>query len=120
PDSLKEVHPLGKAPVVTLEDGTVLAESGAILEELVERFGDGRFMPKAGTDERIRFRYWMHYAEGSLMLPLFVHFLFGKIRTTPAPFFAKPIIKGLASQVDKMYTNDEIEKHFRFVESELG
>src|SRR5688500_15599213 len=68
PAELREVHPLGKAPV--LEDGTrVIAESAAILEYLLERFDpDGRFAPQ-GEDERLRYRYWMHYAEGSLMPP---------------------------------------------------
>src|SRR5271154_4231787 len=69
PPSLREVHPLGKSPVIT--DGTaVLAESGAILEYLVERHGNGRFIPAAGTPERLRYTYWLHYAEGSAMPPL--------------------------------------------------
>jgi glutathione S-transferase len=69
PPELRAVHPLGKSPVVT--DGTVtLAASGAILEYLVERYGNGKFAPPPGTPERLRYTYWMHYAEGSAMPPL--------------------------------------------------
>ncbi|MFZ9336124.1 MAG: glutathione S-transferase family protein, partial [Burkholderiaceae bacterium] len=66
PPALREVHPLGKSPVITDGDITV-AESGAIIEYLVERYGQGRLVPPAGTPERLRWRYWLHYAEGSMM-----------------------------------------------------
>ena len=69
PPALRAVHPLGKSPVIT--DGELtLAESGAIVEYLVDRYGDGRLVPPAGTPERLRYTYWLHYAEGSLMPPL--------------------------------------------------
>src|SRR3984885_1999958 len=75
PASLRAVHPLGKSPVVTDGDLT-LAESGAIVEYLVERYGDGRLIPAAGTRERLRYTYWLHYAEGSAMSPLLLQLIF--------------------------------------------
>jgi len=66
PATLREVHPLGKSPVIT-DDGLTLAESGAIIEYLVERYGEGKLAPTPGTTERLRYKYWLHYAEGSLM-----------------------------------------------------
>src|SRR5689334_11379123 len=69
PEALRRIHPLGKAPVIT-EDGATIAESGAILEYLIERHGGGKLVPAAGTPAAHRYRYFMHYAEGSLMPPL--------------------------------------------------
>jgi glutathione S-transferase len=69
PPELKEVHPLGKSPVITDGDRTI-AESGAIVEYVIDRYGNGRLRPKQGTDDYWKYVEWMHYAEGSAMLPL--------------------------------------------------
>ena len=69
PPELREVHPLGKSPVIT-DGGRTMAESGAIVEYLIDTYGKGRMKPKAGTDDYWRYVEWMHYAEGSAMLPL--------------------------------------------------
>src|SRR6478672_6086460 len=69
PASLRKIHPLGKSPVITDGD-LVIAESGAIVEYLVQSYGDGALLPAAGTPERLRYTYWLHYAEGSAMPPL--------------------------------------------------
>jgi glutathione S-transferase len=69
PPELREVHPLGKSPVIT-DGGKTIAESGAIVEYLIDTYGKGRMKPKAGTDDYWRYVEWMHYAEGSAMLPL--------------------------------------------------
>jgi len=69
PPELKEVHPLGKSPVITDGDKTI-AESGAIVEYIIDRYGNGRLKPNPGTDDYWRYVEWMHYAEGSAMLPL--------------------------------------------------
>ena len=76
PPELRKVHPLGKSPVVTTDDGLVLAESGAIIETVIERYGQGRLAPEAGTPESLRYRYWMHFAEGSAMSPLLLKLVF--------------------------------------------
>lgn len=69
PPELKNVHALGKSPVIT-DNGKTIAESGAIVEYIVDTYGKGRMKPKPGTDEYWKYIEWMHYAEGSAMLPL--------------------------------------------------
>ena len=69
PPELKAVHPLGKSPVIT-DGGKTIAESGAIIEYLIDKYGNGRLKPKPGTDDYWKYVEWMHYAEGSAMLPL--------------------------------------------------
>ncbi|HEX4857463.1 MAG TPA: glutathione S-transferase, partial [Usitatibacteraceae bacterium] len=84
PDSLREVHPLGKSPVLT--DGKVtVAESGAIIEYLVETYGKGRLIPAAGSEARRRYTYWLHFAEGTAMPPLLMNLVFNRIETAPMP-----------------------------------
>lgn len=119
PDSLKKVHPLGKAPVLEV-DGTSYAESGAILEHCAEVLGEGRFRPEPGTPAFDRYRYWMHYAEGSLMSPLLVRLLMSKVENAPLPFFIKPVAKGIVKKVEGAFTAPELEKHAAFIEQHLG
>ena len=69
PPELKEVHPLGKSPVIT-DDGKTIAESGAIVEYIIDTYGNGRMKPAPGSDDYWKYVEWMHYAEGSAMLPL--------------------------------------------------
>jgi len=78
PPSLRKIHPLGKSPVVT-DDGDTVAESGAVVEYLVERYGNGRLVPPRGSPERQRYTYWLHYAEGSAMPPLLLKLIFDRI-----------------------------------------
>jgi glutathione S-transferase len=117
PPELRQVHPLGKSPVIT-EDGVTLAESGAILEYLVERHGQGRFVPPAEAD-RLRYRYWMHYAEGSAMPPLLLKLIFDRIERSPAPFFLRPVLKGIAQRVKSTFVEPQIELHLDYMEGEL-
>ncbi|WP_285414140.1 glutathione S-transferase [Variovorax sp. efr-133-TYG-130] len=120
PASLRAVHPLGKSPVVTTDDGLTLAESGAIVETLIERFGNGRLAPAPGTPDAVRYRYWLHFAEGSAMSPLLLKLVFDRIETTKMPFFAKPIAKAIASKTKSAFINPNIVSHLNFMEAELG
>jgi glutathione S-transferase len=119
PPELKAVHPLGKSPVID-DDGTVVAESGAIVEYLCEVHGKGRLKPAAGTPEARRFTYWLHFAEGSLMPPLLVALIFAKVKSAPVPFFVKPILKGIAAQVHKAYIDPNVKGLLDFMEAELA
>jgi len=119
PDSLKQVHPLGKSPVITDAEVTV-AESGAIVEYLVERYGQGRLAPAAGTPERLRYTYWLHFAEGSAMSPLLMKLVFDKVASSPMPFFAKPIAKAISAKVLSSFVTPNIERQLDFMEAELG
>ena len=119
PPELRAVHPLGKSPIVTDGDLT-LVESGAIIEYLVGRYGEGRFIPAAGTPERLRYTFWLHYAEGSAMPPLLLAYIFLKVESSPMPFFVRPIAKGIAKQVRQGFITPQLETHLGYMESEIG
>jgi len=105
PESLRQVHPLGKSPVITDADLTI-AESGAIVEYLVDRYGNGRLVPASGTPEHVRYTYWLHYAEGSAM-PLLV------MRLVLNNFGAGD------SSVVSGFIAPQIKLHFDYIEGEL-
>lgn len=119
PPELRQVHPLGKSPVVTDGDAT-LAESGAIVEYLVERYGGGRLIPPPGTPERLRYTYWLHFAEGTAMPPLLLKLIFDRIEKGPMPFFARPIARGIAAKVRAAMIVPNLERHMDYMEAELG
>jgi glutathione S-transferase len=119
PTSLREVHPLGKSPVIT--DGKLtLAESGAIIEYLIERYGNGRLVPAIGTLEHLRYTYWLHYAEGSAMPPLLLKLIFDQIEKNPMPFFVRPIARSIVSRVKSSFIEPQIAQHLDYMEAELG
>ena len=119
PPELLNVHPLGKSPVITDGDVTV-AESGAIIEYLLERYGNGRLEPAAGTPERLRWRYWLHFAEGTAMSPLLLKLIFERIKVTKMPFFAKPIARGISNKVLAAMVDPNLKRQLDFMEAELG
>ncbi|WOB09549.1 glutathione S-transferase [Piscinibacter gummiphilus] len=119
PPELVKVHPLGKSPVIT-DDGVTVAESGAIIEYLVERYGNGRLVPPAGSPEKLRWRYWMHFAEGSAMPPLLMKLVFTTIERTKMPFFIKPIAKGISQKVQGTLVEPNLKRQLDFMEAELG
>jgi glutathione S-transferase len=119
PPELRTVHPLAKSPVITDGDLT-LAESGAIIDYLAQTYGDGRLLPPAGTPERLRCNYWLHYAEGSAMPPLLLKLVINRVRTAPAPFFVKPIARSIADKVDASFTDPQLKLHLDYLEGELG
>jgi len=105
PDALKAIHPLGKSPV--LKDGDqVVVESGAIIEYVVRRHGKGRLAPPESSPDWVRYLQWMHYAEGSAMLPLMLALYVGRLGDAGAPL--QPRIRG------------EIENHIGYLNAALG
>jgi glutathione S-transferase len=119
PHELRAVHPLGKSPIITDGDVT-MAESGAILEYLVGRYGEGRLIPRAGTPERLRYTYWLHYAEGSAMPPLLLKLVFDRIENARMPFFARPVARAIARRTKSSFVVPQLETHLGFMESELA
>jgi glutathione S-transferase len=119
PPELRQVHALGKSPVIS--DGAVtVAESGAIIEYLIERHADGRLKPRAGSDEALRWTYWLHFAEGSAMPPLLLKLVFTKIQSTKMPFFVKPIARAISQRVLSTLVDPNITRQLDFMEAELG
>ena len=125
PPELKAVHPLGKSPVIT-EGNETFAESGAILEYLVERFGAkaqgdlAHLQPAPGTPEYHQSRFWMHYAEGSLMNWLVMKLVFTTIPKQPMPFFVRPIARQLCGQVQAKLIDPNLATALAFIESHLS
>jgi glutathione S-transferase len=119
PPELVRVHPLGKSPVIT-DNGNTVAESGAIIEYLVDVYGGGRLRPAAGTPERLRYTYWLHFAEGSAMPFLLLKLVFDKVRTAPVPFFVRPVVKGIADKVTTSFVAPNIERQLQFMEAEIA
>ncbi|KAK3696514.1 bifunctional glutathione transferase/peroxidase [Vermiconidia calcicola] len=133
PKELKDVHPLGKSPVIKVESPTseplVLAESGAIVEYLCDHFAthlvpkrykDGKDGEVGGeTEQWLRYRFYMHYAEGSLMTMLIIALIMDQIKTAPVWFFIKPITQGIASRVENMFLTKNFKTNFGFLESQI-
>ena len=118
PQSLKDVHPLGKSPVIT--DGEhVVAESGAIIEYLLHQDSEIRVLPR---DEKalLDYRYWLHFSEGSLMPPLVMRLVFEKMKTSPMPFFVKPVAKGIADKVLKTFVMPEVRSMLSYIDGVLA
>lgn len=119
PASLESVHPLGKSPVIT--DGTeTVAESGAIIEYLVDTCDDGSLRPAEGSRARRRYTYWLHYAEGSFMPLMIVSLILKRIESAPMPFFAKPVARQIAAKVRDSYLSRNVDKHLDFLEATLS
>lgn len=119
PAALRAVHPLGKSPVITDGDKTI-AESGAIIEYLLEKAGQEKLVPPAGSDERLRFRFWLHFAEGSAMPPLLLSLVFAKVEAAPVPFFLKPVTRMIAQRVRSTLIEPNLRSQLAYMESELA
>jgi glutathione S-transferase len=118
PPALLAIHPLGKSPVIV--DGTVtVAESGAVIEYLVDRYGAGRLIPAAGTPERLGYTYWLHYAEGSAMPPLLLKLVFDRVANAPAPWPISAIARRIAGTVQNSFIGPQLKRHLDYMEAEL-
>jgi glutathione S-transferase len=119
PPELLDVHPLGKAPVITDGDETI-AESGAIIEYLVGTYDDGRLRPADGTPEQRTYTYWLHYAEGSFAPLMLMSLVMARIEDAPVPFFLKPVTRGIAAKVRDDYLDPNVRRNLGFLEARLG
>jgi glutathione S-transferase len=119
PAALLAVHPLGKSPVIV--DGTArVAESGAIIEYLIDRYGGGRLIPPAATPERLRYTYWLHYAEGSAMPPLLLKLVFDRVANGPAPWPISAVARRIAATVQNSFRGPQLKRHLDYMEAELA
>jgi len=124
PVSLREIHPLGKSPIIT-DDGSgeqiLIAESGAIIEYLIQTYGKNSSLitPKTGSQEERDYRYWLHFSEGSLMPPLLLRLIFYRVKKAQVPFFVKPIAKAISNKVLSEFVNPNIQCLLDFIEASL-
>ena len=119
PATLRAIHPLGKSPVLTDGDVTV-AETGAIVEYVLDTHAAGRLRPERGTVAGREFTYWLHFAEGSAMTPLLFKLVFGRILETPMPFFVKPVARGIVDKVMSTFIEPGLKLHLDFMEQSLA
>ena len=120
PPELLKVHPLGKSPVITDGDATI-AESGAIVEYLLDTHGESSGLrPAKGTPDYRRYVYWLHFAEGSAMPPLVMKLGFQKVKTSPMPFFARPIARSIADKVLAAFIDPNLRRQMVFMEADLA
>ena len=125
PPELKKIHPLGKSPVIT-DGNEVIAESGAIIEYLVETYGAqiggdlAHLQPTPRTTEHRQCRFWMHYAEGSLMNWLVMRLVFGSIPRQPMPFFVRPVARALCAGVQEKLIQPNVQAALAFMEHHLA
>jgi glutathione S-transferase len=118
PPELRAIHPLGKSPVIT-DKGNTIAESGAIVEYLVKTYGNGRLVPPDNTPERLRFTYWLHYAEGSAMPPLLLKLIFMMLPKR-APLLMRPVVNAIAAKALNTLVDPQLKQHMAFWEGELS
>ncbi len=119
PESLKAVHPLGKSPVIADGELTV-AESGAIIEYLLDRYDTEKRLRPTEGQALLDYRYWLHFAEGSLMPLLVMKLVMMKVPQNPMPFFIKPIAKMITGKVQEKFINPRIEPQMSFIEETLN
>ncbi len=119
PELLKKIHPLGKSPVVE-DNGHVLAESGAILDYLQETYDVANQLRPSSTEGKIQYRYWLHYAEGSLMPLLLNKLVLRQLGKAPVPWLIRPIGKALSAGVQKSWLNKQLATHSQFIEQHLA
>ena len=118
PPELRAIHPLGKSPVI--EDHSIkVAETGAIIEYLLDAHGQGRLRPARGTEEARRFTYWLHYAEGSAMTPLLLRLIFSQLPKR-APALVRPIINGVSKAMNARMIQPQLDSHLGYWEAELA
>ncbi|ANF82841.1 glutathione S-transferase [Acinetobacter sp. NCu2D-2] len=118
PKSLKEIHPLGKAPIL-VDDDQVIAESAVILDYLQETYDTALEFQPLNTTSKQQYRYWMHYAEGSLMPLLVMHLVMDKV-SAQVPFLIKPIAKKMTKGVQSQFVGPRLKDHIDYIEGYLA
>lgn len=125
PPELQRIHPLGKSPVIE-DGGEAIAESGAIIEYLAERHGArapgelAGLVPAPGTPEHRQCRFWMHYAEGSLMNWLVMKLVFKTLPTQPMPFFVRPVARALCGKAQRRLVDPNLATALAFMDGHLA
>ncbi|KAF1811506.1 glutathione S-transferase [Eremomyces bilateralis CBS 781.70] len=134
PKELRDLHPLGKSPLLEIqtpgrEKPLIIAESAFIVEYLTESFGkqmiparfpEGKETIGFESEEWLRYRHLLHFAEGSFMPPLLIALMVGTIRDAPVPFFIKPVTKSIAQKINDGFLSNQLKQNFAFVESQVA
>ena len=118
PQALRDVHPLGKSPVLE-EDGVIVAETGAIFEYILDTHDEGALRPDRATPEGRAFTYWLHYGEGSAMPPLVMKLVFERLPEN-APMLVRPLAGAVSKRAIDGFVDPQVAMHMDYWESELA
>lgn len=118
PEAYKKISPLGTAPVITDGD-IVLSESNAIIDYIIETYGEGKLQPAVGTPERARYLFWFHAAQGSLQ-PLLTNKIVFTMMVERAPFFIRPIVAGISKKLNERFIGPRLERLLAEIEKQLS
>ena len=118
PPALKQVHPLGKSPVLEA-DGLKVAESGAIVEYLVERHGEGRLKPSPRDAAYVQYLTWSHHAEASLQ-PLLLMALLFRVMPERAPALSRPLVKKVCGTAMDSFVGPRLKEQLDHIETHLA
>ncbi len=118
PQALRDVHPLGKSPVLE-EDGVIVAETGAIFEYILDTHDEGALRPDRATPEGRAFTYWLHYGEGSAMPPLVMKLVFERLPEN-APMLVRPLAGAVSKRAIDGFVDPQVAMHMDFWESQLA
>ncbi len=119
PQALKDLHPLGKSPLLQ-DGGKKVAESSVIIEYLLDQYGEGRLRPAAKTPEYYEYLYFLHAAEGSFMPYLFLKFVMSRLSKSPVPLPLRPVAKMLAWGLNKQLIEPNFKNQFQFLDRKLA
>lgn len=119
PSELRQVHPLGKSPVIE-DKGQIIAESGAIIDYLGRNYGENSLRPKETDANYQNYQYWLHFAEGSLMSPLLLKLVMQKVVENAPALLVKPIAKGIAARVNDNFIQPNLIRLLTFVDTHLS
>lgn len=118
PESLKKIHPLGKSPIIT--DGNLtIAESGAIIEYLIDQYDEANRLRPLSGQALIDYRYWLHFAEGSLMPLLVMRLVLNMAKSKPMPFFIKPIIAKFIAALESLFIAPRLTPQLEMIDAYL-
>jgi glutathione S-transferase len=118
PKELKAIHPLGKSPVISDGNHTI-AETGAIIEYVLEKYGRGKLIPPPGSDDRLRYTYWLHYAEGSAMTPLLLKLVFTRLPMN-VPGLLRGLVKSISNKANERLVDPQVRTHLDYWDNELS
>lgn len=119
PESLKKLHPLGKAPILE-DDGQVIAESAVILDHLQTRFDPNQQFKPTNAQGLNQYNYWMHFAEGSLMHYLVFTLVMQQLGKKPVPFIVRPLTGAIGKQVFMQFMRPRLKEAVNFIEQHLA
>lgn len=125
PEELKKVHPLGRAPLVELEDRTtgkkkVLAESGYIFQYILGHLDTSGLLKNDDPEQAEQIQYYLHYVEGSLQPPLMIEFLLSMTKKAPIPFPISYLVGMITGKISSKYSAGELKNQIDFIESEIS